>query len=99
MATYKKSSPYSKTGVNGDYLDVMNNRKVSATASDQVLVINQTYQYRPDLLAHDLYDDSNLWWVFAARNPNQIKDPIWDMKAGVSIFLPEKTRLFNDLGL
>ena len=99
MASYSTSSPYSKTGKFGEYLDVMNPRRVTASAGDQILVRNQTYQCRPDRLAHDVYDNSSLWWVFAARNPNQIKDPIWDMKAGVSIFLPEKTRLFNDLGL
>ena len=99
MAQYKSSSPYSKTGTFGDYLDLLNPKPVPATAGDQILTINQTYQYRPDLLAYDLYDNASLWWVFASRNPNTIKDPVWDMKAGVQIFLPEKTKLFNDLGL
>lgn len=99
MATYKASSPYSKTGTFGNFMDLMEPRPIRASAGDQILTINQTYQYRPDLLAFDLYENSNLWWVFAQRNPNKIKDPIWDMKAGVSIFLPEKSKLFNDLGL
>lgn len=99
MASYKTSSPYSETSVFGNYLDVLEYRSITPSSNDQVMTINSTYQYRPDLLASDLYDDPGLWWVFAARNPNTIKDPIWDMKVGVKIFLPKQDRLFNDLGI
>jgi hypothetical protein len=99
MADYKSNSPYSQTGNYGNYLDVLNYRSITPSSNDQIMTINSTYQYRPDLLAADLYDDAGLWWVFAARNPNTIKDPIWDMKTGVKIYLPKQDRLFNDLGL
>ena len=99
MAEYNATSPYSNTGVYGNYLDVSTPRAVSASQSDQLMTINLTYQYRPDLLAADLYNSPQLWWVFAARNPNTIKDPIFDMKSGLEIFLPEQSRLFKDLGL
>lgn len=99
MADYKSTSPYSETGVYGNYLDVLEYKNITPSSNDQVMTINSTYQYRPDLLASDLYDDPGLWWVFAARNPNTIKDPIWDMKVGVRIFLPKQDRLFNDLGI
>jgi len=29
-----------------------------------------------------------LWWVFALRNPDVIKDPIRDFKTGVVIIVP-----------
>lgn len=99
MADYSATSPYSQTGLFGNFLDVMKYRSITPSTNDQILVINSTYQYRPDLLAADLYDNPGLWWVFAARNPNTIKDPIWDMKVGVKIFLPKQDRLFKDLGL
>ncbi len=99
MADYSADSPYYKTEMFGNYLDVLNRRPISANPQDQQLIINATYEYRPDLLANDLYDNPKLWWVFAARNPNAIKDPIWDMKRGLTIFLPKQDRLFDELGI
>jgi hypothetical protein len=90
---YSKSSPYFTTGYNGNYLDVLSIRNFPAFADDIKFKINQTYQHRPDLLAGDLYGDSGLWWVFAVRNPNTIKDPIYDMRSGVTIYLPKKDTL------
>jgi len=60
--------------------------------------INQTYQYRPDLLALDLYDNPSLWWVFYQRNPNTLAAPPLDFKAGVQIYLPKITTLRGVLG-
>ena len=59
---------------------------------------DSVYQYRPDMLANDLYGSSDLWWVFAERNPDVLKDPLFDFVAGVQIFLPLKTTLQQDLG-
>jgi len=51
------------------------------------------------MLAFDLYGDSGLWWVFAARNPNTIEDPLLDFRAGTTIYIPNKATLTSDLGL
>ena len=40
------------------------------------------------LLAEKLYESTELWWVFASRNPDLIVDPIRDFKTGVTIHLP-----------
>mgnify|MGYP001322647950 CR=1 FL=1 len=97
---YSQYSPYGNTPSNSNgYLGILRPRPISAAVNDQVLTINATYEYRPDLLANDLYDNPKLWWVFAQRNPNIIKDPIFDMRKGINIFLPEQERLFNDLGI
>ena len=97
--TYKNSSPYATTSKFGQFLDVMTSRSITAYADDVQFTINTVYQYRPDLLAHDLYGDSALWWVFAMRNPNVLKDPIFDFYPGVTIYIPKKTNLTNDLGV
>lgn len=97
-ASYSKSSPYAKTSVHGNFLDVMEYRNFPKLPDDVSFRINPTYQYRPDLLAHDLYGDAGLWWVFAVRNPNTIKDPIFDFRAGTTIFLPKKATLSTALG-
>jgi hypothetical protein len=98
-ATYSKNSPYYATRKYGVFLDIMEPRPFRKLASDTSYKIDRVYQYRPDLLAYDLYGDAGLWWVFTQRNPNVIKDPIFDFRAGVSIFIPKKETLIADLGL
>lgn len=98
--TYASTSPYFTTPVEeSTYLGPMNNRPIPKKADDLQMTITQTYQHRPDLLAQDLYDDAGLWWVFAQRNPNAIKDPIWDFKTGLKIYLPKQSTLNTALGI
>lgn len=97
---YPQTSPYyDSTIYNGQFLDVMVNRSVPSNSSDVYWTINQTYHLRPDLLANDLYNDSRLWWVFAQRNPNKLKDPVFDFVAGSSIYIPQLTNLQETLGI
>jgi hypothetical protein len=77
----------------------MIDRPVTAKSADVLYTIDKVYENRPDLLAHDLYGNAGLWWVFAQRNPNVIQDPIYDFKAGRSIYIPPKDQLSVDLGL
>lgn len=98
--SYTQSSPYYNSQVyNNQFLDVMIDRPIPKDPSDQYWVITQTYHLRPDLLAYDLYDDSRLWWVFAQRNPNRLKDPTFDFEAGTGIYLPQLVNLKDALGL
>lgn len=103
MATnslYPQSSPYFSTGVvNNQFLDVMQNRPIPMQTSDIYWTITTVYEYRPDLLAYDLYSDSRLWWVFASRNPNRLKDPYFDFVAGVGIYLPKLDVITQALGI
>jgi len=98
--SYPATSPYYATQVvNQQYLDVMTNRPIYGDSSDIYYQISQTFNLRPDLLAHDLYGDSRLWWVFAQRNPNTPKDPFFDFTTGTSIYLPTQGSLTLQLGL
>jgi hypothetical protein len=98
MATYNATSAYYTTGYNQFFLDVMTNRAIPKEADDQLMLINQTYQYRPDLLAHDLYGDARLWWVFYQRNPNTLVAPPLDFKLGTRIYVPKLDTLKAVLG-
>lgn len=98
MAVYDSTSPYFTTGYSQFFLDTMENRSIPKDADDTLMLINQTYQYRPDLLAYDLYSTPNLWWVFYQRNPNTLTAPPLDFKAGVQIYLPKLSTLRNILG-
>lgn len=97
MATYSKSSPYYNTGVFGNFLDIIEYTAVSQQPDDVLYVIDKVYEFRPDLLAFDLYGDTGLWWVFRSRNPNSIDDPIFDFRSGVTIYIPKKETLVADL--
>ena len=95
---YTITSLYSKTPFFGNFLDLANFPALPKNPDDVLFTVNKTYQYRPDLLAYDLYQDANLWWVFAIRNPNTIRDPVFDMKIGNKIFLPKKTAITSAIG-
>lgn len=97
---YPATSPYYNTGiVNKKFLDIMVNRQIPMQPSDIYWEITTAYEYRPDLLAYDLYSDSRLWWVFASRNPNRLKDPYFDFVTGTGIYLPKLDMLKQVLGL
>jgi len=97
---YPATSPYYTTGiVNSKFLDVMVNRPIPMQQSDIYWRITPVYEYRPDMLAYDLYSDSRLWWVFAQRNPNTLADPYGDFVAGVGIYLPKVDLLKQVLGI
>lgn len=96
---YSKYSPYYSTDQSNGYLDVWKSISIPMLADDILFTLTKSYEYRPDLLAFDLYGQVNLWWVFAARNLNVIQDPIFDMQAGTNIYLPQLTTLKSTLGI
>ena len=98
MPKYSQSSPYSSTVDNGAYLEVLTIKNIPNLASDVEYEILVQHQHRPDLLAYDLYGDARLWWVFAVRNKDKIKDPVYDLYAGQRIKLPQLDTL-KSLGL
>ena len=95
---YNVTSAYYNTPVNAKFMGMMVTRPIPKIVDDQMFEINTTYHLRPDLLAYDLYNDSSLWWVFAQRNPNTLKDPLFDFVQGTSIRLPRLSVLRKVLG-
>ena len=98
---YTGSSAYYTTPVvEAKYLDILSYRSIPQDPTDVYYEIPAVYQYRPDLLAFDLYNDSQLWWVFAARNPNRLgQDPYFNFVAGIGIYIPTITTLKTVLGI
>ena len=95
---YDSTSPYFATPFSQFYLDVMVNRPIPKENDDLAFTINLTYQYRPDLLAYDLYNTATLWWVFYQRNPNTLTRPPLDFTVGLQIYLPKISTLKSVLG-
>ena len=98
-AKYSNKSPWFLTTVTNGYLDVLKIRAVSSEVDDFLYTIESQYTHRPDLLAYDLYGDAALWWVFAVRNPNTLKNPLGDFLPGVTINIPKKSTIAAALGL
>ncbi len=99
MTSYSKTSPYYETKLTGGYLDVMSLRNIPSQSDDILFYVTKQYENRPDLLAYDLYGDANLWWVFSVRNRSLIKDPVYDLVAGIEIYLPKLETIRRALGL
>ena len=98
MADYDATSPYYLTQYTQFFLDSMVNRPIPKESDDILFTINLTYQYRPDLLAYDLYGTPTLWWVFYQRNPNALTRPPLDFSVNTQIYLPKESTLKSALG-
>jgi len=96
---YRQTSAHLSTPITDFYLDTMENRSIPKLADDVLFTINATYDKRPDLLAYDLYNSADLWWVFAMRNPNILVNPLIDFKLGTAIKLPHIDTLRSVLGI
>lgn len=99
MARYGDKSPWGNTKtVNSQYLDVLAIRPVPTSDDDVLYTVQPQFTHRPDLLAYSVYGTPKLWWVFAQRNMDVLKDPVFDLEAGVEIYLPRADRLQQFLG-
>jgi hypothetical protein len=96
---YTTTSPYFSTPLDNGELGFMRNRPIPKLPDDAEVTISTVYHLRPDLLAHDLYKDSRLWWVFASRNPNTLINPLLDFSNGTKIFVPKLSTLREVLGV
>jgi len=96
---YRSDSPYAETQMYSYYLDIMTPRRIPPRRDDVLHTLTRVHEYRPDLLAYDLYKNSNLWWVFQARNPNAFEDPVWDFRTGVKFYIPKKNVIETALGI
>jgi hypothetical protein len=98
-ATYSTTSPYYGTGTWGQFLDVWPGKTITAADDDAIYQIDAPYNLRPDLLAYDMYQNTGLWWVFAVRNPDVLKDPMMSFTTGTIIYVPTLSTLKLALGL
>jgi hypothetical protein len=98
MALYDNNSPYAKTDYSLGYLDVQVFRDIPQSVDDVLFTVGKEYENRPDLLAYDLYQTPSLWWIFSVRNKDILRDPIFDLVAGIKIYVPTQATLSSALG-
>jgi hypothetical protein len=94
MALYSKNSFLKKAKNMSFYtgLNYANLPAVPSSTTDSQFLITKKYANRPDLLAHDKFGSSELWWVLVLSNLEKIKDPLSDFKEGTIIRLVEPDR-------
>ena len=95
-SVYSTGSPWANTpekNVYLEYLDFWKGPFLSPSSSDKTYIVQPKYNKRPDLLSFDLYGTTSYWWIFSLRNPDIIKDPMYDLKPGITIYLPSKDSL------
>jgi hypothetical protein len=95
MALYKNTSVYRNTLLNKKYLDLYVPPIDNNTDGMKKQKISQKYHRRPDLMAYDLYGNSEYWWIFVILNRNVIKDPLFDFVEGLEIFVPDNLQIIG----
>ena len=92
--TIPRTSEYATTPVYRSGQDlVLGLRRASILPdpSDRILEVKQAFEGRLDLVAYDVYQDVNLWWVIA--DLNKIVDPMTELRAGLRIRIPSPARV------
>lgn len=95
--TYDNRSFLKDTEFKNFYLGTSKLPKLSLSMGDQVQVPPEC-ENRIDLFSYQQYGSSRLWWVIALANADIIKDPTWDFKAGMVVFVPRDANLTSSTG-
>jgi hypothetical protein len=99
VINFPSTSPYFTTGQTSWYTGPINFRAIPPDTNDSFIPsLDKKYENRPDRLSQDLYNTPAYWWVFMVRNMDTIRDPIWDMVAGISIYVPSASYLQSIVG-
>jgi hypothetical protein len=93
---YNDRSFLRQTSIKNFYLDVSNLPSINYTKGDYVTVPPEC-EYRIDLFSYQQFGTSRLWWVIALANADIIRDPIWDFKSGMQVFIPKDSALLENL--
>lgn len=96
--SYNAGSPYVDTPQTSWYLFPITLREIPVNGNDKNIIVSAKHEFRPDLLSFELYNTPAYWWVFMVRNMDAIRDPIWDFKSGVSVWVPSKSYLQGLMG-
>jgi hypothetical protein len=95
---YARNSPYAVTPQASWYIGRYVHRTIPAHRDDRSFVLEARHQYRPDLLAQELYGSPAYYWIFLVRNTKLIRDPIWDFRTGMTITIPSSEYIKSIIG-
>ncbi len=89
---YSRTYVFEETGKMS--FEIFKRRPIPISDSDQYTVISSKYEYRPDLLANDIWGFTDYWWAILAAN--NIWD-IYDFKIGKNIRIPAMLPLMKGI--
>lgn len=89
MVKYKNTSMYKNTPITDNYLGLYEPVFEPNLEIYNTITLSSKYDKRPDLLAYELYGQSELWWIFVLYNRDIITDPIFDFVSGLEIKIPK----------
>ena len=89
MSVYGEKSFYKRTEINDRFLEFYNHTKMEPQGDDGYVEITHRWTNRPDLMALDLYGDSDFWYVIPMRNG--FEDPYYDMTFNRTVVVPPKS--------
>jgi len=92
---FENTSPYHTTKIGPRFRGYYTHRTIPTDDSDYELEIEGKYHERPGQLAHDLFGNRDLWWVFITMNRDKMTDPIYGLQHGLIITVPKRDRLLE----
>lgn len=96
IVSYDEKSFLANTPLKKFYLDKARLASITDAVGSQVVVPPEC-EHRIDLFSYQQYGSSRLWWIIALANADLIKDPIWDFKSGMTLLVPDRALLNEQL--
>lgn len=98
MANFKNLSRYTggqvtKNRSDKDFLILRRPLNLKEDEGDVFVQVTQELEKRPDLVASKAYGNPDLWWVIYEFN--NIRDPFFDLKAGMLLRIPALERVLT----
>ena len=98
MANFKALSRYGggliiKNRSDKDFLTLRRPLNLQEEDGDVFVTVTQELEKRPDLVAEKAYGNPDLWWVIYEFNG--IRDPLFNLKAGMILRIPELERVLQ----
>ena len=98
MANFKEFTRYTngvadKNRSGQDFLVLRKPLNLEPQESDTFVTVSQELLNRPDMISYDVYGTVDLWWVIFEFN--KINDPLFDLKLGQQIRIPDKDRVIE----
>lgn len=93
---YSGKSYLRNTTIRKFFLDIASLPRIDYSKGDYIIVPPQC-EHRIDLFSYMQYGSSRMWWLIALANDNIIRDPIWDFKSGMNVFVPRDNALLEKL--
>ena len=84
-----------QTESHGRFLGFYEKQTIEEAADDTLFVISHSMENRPDLIANKFYGEPRYMWIILMRN--NINNPLTDLLAGNTIYIPSITRVRSNI--